>query len=114
MKKTTPLSKKPILLAELSSFHRIDKAIIESLEQALYRLEIEVDGQIFYIFEAPGKSLVRRNKLDLQALLSDLPIKAWFLRHNSPYDEMVGQPQGSGANELLVPLGNYFSTADDV
>ena len=100
--------KKPILLEKLYQFPSIDKVIIESLEQALYRVEIEVDQQIYYIIESKGKSLTRRSIVEIQSLLVGFNIRSMFLRHVSPYDEMIGLESSHGDNELLVPLGNFF------
>lgn len=103
------LPKQSILLAELSLLGVIDKAIIESLEQALYRLEIEAGGQVYYVNEAVGKPLSRRSIIELQSLLTAYTIRKMYLRHTSPYDEMIGHEVNSSGNELLVPLGNFFA-----
>jgi hypothetical protein len=102
------LPKQPILLADLSQFDYLDKVVIESLEQALYRVEVEAGGNSYYVIESPGKSLTRRSILEIQALLTPFTIRGMFLRQTSAYDEMVGLDDFQGDNELLVPLGNYF------
>ena len=104
-----PRPKYPILLSDLSSFDIIDKAIIESIDQSLFRLELEVKGKTFYVIDAPGRPLTRRSILEFQALLTAFNIKEFFLSHNSPYDEMIGQSVNEHGNTLLVRLGNYFS-----
>jgi hypothetical protein len=103
------MSSVPILLADLGQFDALDVVIVESLEQALYRLEVEVDGTLYYVIERPGKSLTRRSILEIQALLTPFTIKALYLRHSSPYDEMIGLEVNTESNTLLVPLGNYFA-----
>ena len=102
------ISPSPLPLNDLLALGRVDKVIVESLEQALYRLKVEHQGQRFYVIERAGKSLTRRSIVALQALLGPLVIDAMFLRHHSPYDEMIGLESAAGGNELLVPLGNYF------
>lgn len=106
--------KKPIFLAELVRFTIIDKVIIESLEQALYRLLIQVDGQQYYVLEKKGKSLTRRSIVELQELLIPFPIRAMYLSHKSPYDEMIGQEVNQHGNEMLVTIGDYFKNTRDV
>lgn len=103
-----PIIKKPILLEELHQFSSLDQVIIESLEQALYRLEVVVDNTVYFVNEAPGKSLTRRNIVDLQSLLTPFIVGKMYLRQLSPYDEMIGHPVNQYSNELLVPLGNVF------
>jgi hypothetical protein len=100
--------KKPILLTDLSRFAAIDKVIIESLEQALYRLVLEVDQQQYYVLEAPNKLLTRRSIVAIQELLTPFPVRGMYLSHQSAYDEMIGQDTNTDGNQLFVPLGDYF------
>lgn len=101
----------PLLLNELSRFDVIDKVILDSLEQALYRVEVEVADQRYYLIESPGKSLTRRSIVEIQALLIPFKVTAMYLKHSSPYDEMIGHEVSAHSNQLLVPLGNYFEGA---
>lgn len=104
----SPLIKKPLLFSDIDKSKVLDKVIIESLEQALYRLVIELDQQQYYILEKPGKSLTRRSLLEIQELLIPFQVAKMFLSHQSPYDEMIGHEVNGHSNELLVPIGNYF------
>jgi hypothetical protein len=104
--------KKPILLGNLGQLNAIDKAIIESLDQALYRLVIEVGEQQYYVLETPSKSLTRHSIIAIQELLAPFNVGAMYLQHQSPYDEMIGQEERQGSNTLLVPVGNYFESRD--
>jgi len=106
--------KNPILLENVKDFAVIDKAIIESLEQALYRLVIEVEGQQYFVLEDKDKILIRRNILSIQELLMPFTVHQMFLFHHSPYDEMIGQEVSEGSNEMLIPLGNYFRQVERV
>ncbi|MGH1441345.1 MAG: DUF6482 family protein [Cellvibrionaceae bacterium] len=101
--------KRPILLSDLHQFDYLEQVIIESLEQALYRLEVVIGGQIYYVNEQKGKSLTRRSIVEIQSLLTPYSIHKMYLRHSSPYDEMIGHDVNFGSNELLVPLGNFFA-----
>ena len=100
--------KKPVLLDELSRFPVIDKVIIESLEQALYRLVVEVDQQQYYVLEKANKALTRRSIVAIQALLTPFVIHGMYLSHQSPYDEMIGHEVNDNSNEMFVPIGDYF------
>ncbi len=102
------LVKKPILLSDLGNFEYIEKVIIESLEQALYSLVIEVDQQQYYVLESENKALTRRSIIAMQEVLSRYIVKSMYLQHKSPYDEMIGQEVNVNSNALLVPIGHYF------
>jgi len=112
MAKTSTV-KKPILLSELSRFSIINKVVLESLEQALYRVVIEVDGQEYYVLEKPNKTLTRRSIVAVQELLQPYIIGEMYLSHQSAYDEMIGHEVNHHGNELLVPIGDYFNRAND-
>ncbi len=101
--------KKPLLLSELSRFAKIDRIIIDSLEQALYRVEVIIGEDVFYLLEKPGKNLTRRSIIEIQRVFIGCHVKEMLLRHTSPYDEMIGLKEDLGDNELLVPVGNYFA-----
>jgi hypothetical protein len=113
MDNTNHSSKQPILLSELSRFPVIDKAILESLDQALYRLVIEVDQQQYYVLEKKGKLLTRRSVVAIQEMLTPFTIANMYLSHQSPYDEMIGHEVNSNSNEMLVQIGNYFENTRD-
>ena len=102
-------AKKPLMLSALNQFPVLHKVIIESLEQALYRLVVEVDGQQYYVLESENKSLTRHSIVEIQALLIPFKIEAMYLHHQSPYDEMIGNEVNAHGNAMLVPLGNYFA-----
>ncbi len=112
MNRHDSLAKKPILLNDLSRFSVIDKVIIESLEQALYRLVVEVDQQQYYVLDTQRKSLTCRSIIAMQELLVPFNVRAMYLKHQSPYDEMIGQEVNENSNALLVPLSNYFRVED--
>lgn len=95
-----------VLLNELHRYKLIEKAIIHSIDVALYQASLVIDGEEKYLADHEGKLLRYRNKLDFQALFKNLPIAAVVLRQQSAYDEMVGQPLRDGDNILEVPLGN--------
>lgn len=106
--------KKPILLGDIAYATVIDKMIIESLEQALYRVVIEIKGQQYYVLESEGKSLTRHSVVAIQEQFKACIIKQIFLQHSSPYDEMIGLEVNATGNTLLVPIGNYFETVEQI
>jgi hypothetical protein len=83
----------------------IDKLIINSLEQALYQAIVVIDGEEHVVWENNNKPLMTRSMTRLQEMFETLNIPEVSLRHESPYDEMVGQPAKPESNRLEVPLG---------
>ena len=92
-----------LLLKDLTS-KCIDKLIINSLEQALYQAVVVIDGEEHLVWKSQDKTLITRNLTKMREHFEKLDIKEIVLRHESPYDEMVGQPPKSGTNRLEVPL----------
>jgi hypothetical protein len=83
----------------------IDKLIINSLEQALYQAIVVIDGEEHVVWEDNHKTLMTRSMSKLREMFETLDIPEVSLRHESPYDEMVGQPAKPGSNRLEVPMG---------
>ncbi|REL37214.1 DUF6482 family protein [Thalassotalea euphylliae] len=82
----------------------IDKLIINSLEQALYQAIVVIDGCEHVVWQSEHKTLTTRNLTKMREHFEKLDIKEIVLRHESAYDEMVGQPTKNGSNRLEVPL----------
>ncbi|TNC80390.1 MAG: hypothetical protein C9356_14120 [Oleiphilus sp.] len=96
---------KTLTLKQLEKHNRLEKVIIESLDSSLYRLLVLVEGEEALVTEKNGASLVKRNQNDLRELLAPFAIASLVLRHQSAYDEMIGQPVRSESNRLEIPLG---------
>lgn len=94
-----------ITLTELQHTAHVDKAIINSTERCLYYLTVEVSGREYQVVDKRGRLLSARNKLDLQQVAKTIAARHIVLRHESAYDEMVGQPVASQGNRLEVSLG---------
>ncbi|RBP81907.1 hypothetical protein EBI01_11270 [Marinomonas rhizomae] len=94
-----------MLLKELKNILHVDKVKLHSLESNLYQLSVVIGGIEEYVQTDVGRFLTRHNKLELQALFKGKTVGAMVLCHQSAYDEMIGQPIGTG-NVLEVPLGN--------
>ena len=95
-----------ISLQQLKRLEGVDKLIIHALDLSLFQASVVIEGQEYYIADAAGRLLRSHNKLELQALLQDVVAAKVVLRHQSAYDEMVGQPPRLGDNTLEVDLGN--------
>ncbi len=91
------------LFSELE-FHKIEKLVICSLELALYQAFVVIDGEEHAVWENTKKILRTRNLIQMREKFAPFKIDSTVLRHESPYDEMVGQPVGD-CNRMEVPLG---------
>ncbi|WP_086933845.1 DUF6482 family protein [Agarilytica rhodophyticola] len=93
-----------ILLSDLAS-QDIQKLVINSLEQALYQAIVVINDEEHVVWESADKVLMSRNLMQLRQKFEKLEITEIFLRHESPYDEMIGLPASQESNRLEVPLG---------
>lgn len=87
------------------SVYKIERLVICSIEQALYQAFVVIDGEERLVWENEKKCFVRRNLMKMRECFEPLGITDTVLRHESPYDEMIGLPSGPTANRLEVPLG---------
>ncbi|MDX1450958.1 MAG: DUF6482 family protein [Oleiphilaceae bacterium] len=94
-----------IRFSELAKLPRIDKVIIHSLDQALYCIAIEHEGDSLHLVEDDGTLFKRHNLMLIRELLSPLHIELLVLRQQSAYDEMVGQPLREQDNTMEIVLG---------
>ncbi len=80
--------------------------IVDSIEGAIYRVCLVIEGREHRLLDVDGKTFQRRSVTHVREGLRDLPVGTMTLRHSSAYDEMVGQCNREGSNMLLVPLAN--------
>lgn len=92
-----------LLYKQLSTM-RIDKLIINSLEQALYQAIVVIDDVEHVVWQSEEKTLTTRNLTKMREHFEKLEVAEIVLRHESAYDEMVGQPTKNGDNRLEIPL----------
>ena len=91
----------------LDHFARLAKAVpivVHSLEQALYQVTVLTETGEQLLVTKDGRALRSRNLQSLRATLQGMPVASATLRHQSPYDEMIGQPLREAANTMEVPL----------
>lgn len=95
-----------ILLKNLSE-HTIEKLIFNSLEQALYQAIAVIDGEERVIWESDKKVLLTRGISSMRKRFENMNIAKVVLRHESPYDEMVGHQARASSNRMEVPLRGF-------
>ena len=78
--------------------------VVHSLEQALYQVTVVIGGEELLLVENNGKTFRRHNLQQVREALQSMPVASLTLRHQSAYDEMIGQPSREGSNALEVAL----------
>ncbi len=94
----------PISIQQLESLAEIDTVIIHSLTPMLYQGTALIDGQELLVTDSQGKALKSFNLMEIQVMLARLPLNHLWLRHQSAYDEMIGQTVRETSNQLQVRL----------
>lgn len=95
-----------ILFKNLSQYE-IQKLIICSIEQALYQAVVVINGAEHLVWETPSQPVRSHNLMTLREQFESLHIAESYLRHETPYDEMIGLEKNEYGNRLEVPLGKH-------
>lgn len=93
-----------ITFAECARLSEPARAIIHSLDLALYQVTLMIDGEERLLAENSGRPFRRHSLQAVREALRLLPLSSLCLRQQSAYDEMVGQPVRETRNTLEVPL----------
>lgn len=93
-----------ISLAEFAALDHPLPVIIWSLEQALYQVTVDMNGEEKLLTENDGSTFRRNGLSAVRRDIAHLPLASLVLRHQSAYDEMVGQPAREGSNRMDLPL----------
>ncbi|MFK8050425.1 MAG: DUF6482 family protein [Halioglobus sp.] len=80
------------------------QVIVLSLDQALYQVLVNVDGKETLLKEDGGRPFRCRSLQGVREALVAMPVASLVLRHQSAYDEMIGQPLRERDNTLEVKL----------
>jgi hypothetical protein len=104
-----------ITLKEVKKLDYIAKVILHCHDQSLYLVSVLVDGEEQYVKDKNGNFLKSFNKLELQVQFADQIVGEMLLRHQSPYDEMIGLSEDKVDNTLEVRIGGeaYATRSSD-
>ncbi len=91
-------------LSRLEQYFYINKLIIHSLDMALYQASVIIDDQEYWLVDDNDQLIKTHSILEMQKHCRKLKVQQQVLRHQSPYDEMIGTPARQGDNTLEVPL----------
>jgi hypothetical protein len=94
-----------IKLSELRKQKFIEKVMLHSHDQSLYLVSVLLADEEFYVTDENGDFLKSFNKLELQSKFNGLFVGQMVLRHQSPYDEMIGLTEEKTDNTLEVLIG---------
>lgn len=95
-----------ISLTELKSTKpQVDVLRLLSLEPAIYIVEVDIGGDTLRVVDDQGHALTYRCQLDAKKPFKGLGIEQTRLRHESPYDEMIGLP-GKAETGMEVRIQN--------
>lgn len=106
-----------IKLSELRKRSFIEKVMLHCHDQSLYLVSVILDSEERYVTDDKDDFLKSFNKLSLQAKFKGLVIGKMVLRHQSPYDEMIGLSEEQTDNTLEVLIGGeayaYDASGDE-
>lgn len=91
-------------IADLASYTSLEKVIVHSVDQMLYIITIVIDGQEHLLYKNDGRPFRTGRMSEIHQALARANAEETVLRHDSPYDEMIGHPPKEGANTLEVPF----------
>lgn len=101
-----------IKLSQLRKCSFIEKVILHCHDQSLYLVSVILDNEEHYVTDDRGDFLKSFNKLSLQGKFKGLVVGQMVLRHQSPYDEMIGLSEEHSDNTLEVLIGGEAYAAD--
>lgn len=91
----------------MSEFAALDSAVdvtIHSLTPTLYQVTLTIrDGEPLLAYD-DGRPYRAKNLQNVREMLSSMPVASITMRHESAYDEMVGQPARQASNALEIGL----------
>ena len=104
-----------VTLKEIKKLDYIAKVILHCHDQSLYLVSVLIEGEEQYVKDKNGNFLKSFNKLELQVQFADQVVGEMLLRHQSPYDEMIGLSEDKVDNTLEVPIGGeaYATRSSD-
>lgn len=93
-----------ITLQQLQNSVGLTRMVVYSLDLSIYLAYAEFSEEAFLVTEIDGKPLRTSNLTAMKQRLAGVAAPELYLRQQSAYDEMVGQPLRDGANTLEIPL----------
>ncbi len=93
-----------ISLGELFTVGGAAKGVVHSIEGAIYRLSVVIQGREMQVLDRDGKAFRRRSIEEVREALQGTCVERLVLSQESAYDEMIGQSVRVEDNTLEVQL----------
>ena len=93
-----------IQLSKIKHIRDLSKVIIDAHDCSIYLVSVVIGKTEHIVVDKSGRAIRSSSKLELQRLFLGIEVGTIVLRHESAYDEMIGQPMKTN-NLLEVPLG---------
>lgn len=81
----------------------IQKLRVLSFEMNIYLVEIELDDFIGLVRDESGKPQRFHSVAQIKDIFGECNVQCAELVHETPYDEMIGNPPGAN-NQMILPL----------
>ncbi len=95
-----------ISIKQFAALGDVADVTIHSLEQALYQVTVALTSGPHLLVDHHGKTVRSRSLQSMREMLQTLPVRTITLRHESAYDEMIGQPVKQSNNTLEISLSH--------
>lgn len=83
----------------------IEQLVLRSFECEIYLVDVQIDTELFAVVGADNKPLMFRSQLAAKKPFKGLGVQQTFLRHDSPYNEMIGLEFGA-IEPMVVSINN--------
>ncbi len=70
----------------------IDNLEVQSYEMNVYLVQITAEGQTGMVFNAKGDPMRFHSAGHIREFFAHCDIKSAYMKHDTPYDEMIGNP----------------------
>jgi hypothetical protein len=87
----------------------IDKLEVQSFEMNVYLVRVEIDGEMGFVTDKTGSPMRFHNSQMVRDLFEHCTVKKAVMKHDSPYDEMIGNPmKASDATEMPFSMDQPY------
>ena len=79
-------------LSQLAAEQVIDRLEVHSFEMSVYLVKLTIAGDVGYVYQHPERILRFPSSQHIREAFAPYIVKEAVLVHDSPYDEMIGNP----------------------
>lgn len=89
---------------DLLKLGSVPRMVVESYDLCLYQCFADLGQGEKLVWKTATKTLTTHNLTAMRETLARLKPAEVYLRQSSAFDEMIGQPNKTDSNALLIPL----------